>query len=85
MDMPTTSPSKVSIPAPAGLWKVLAIIAERLPQKHLLWLALLICLSSLGFVAIACIGVGRVAASKPATALAGFIEQHTVQKPAHAP
>jgi hypothetical protein len=82
MDMPTTTrPSKLSIPAPPGLWKVLAIIAERLPQKQLLWFALIVCFSSLGFVAIACIGVGRVAASKPATALVGFIEQQTIQSP----
>ena len=78
-------PSRIPNPAPTGLWKVLCIIAERLPQKYLLWLAVIVCVSGLGFAAIACVSIGRVVTSKPATALAGFIEQHTVEKPANAP
>lgn len=86
MNTPTIArPSKLPSPAPTGLWKVLCIIAERLPQKHLIWLALIVCFSGLGFAVIACVGVDRVATSKPAAALAGFIEQHTVEKPANAP
>jgi len=71
--------------APVGLWKVLGTIAERMPAEQLIWLAVIVCVSGLGFAAIACFGVRRAAKSKPATALVGFIEQHTVEKPANAP
>jgi hypothetical protein len=85
MNTPTANrPSRLPNPAPTGLWKVLAIIAERLPQKHLLLFTVIVCVSGLGFAAIACFGFSQVA-SKPATALAGFIKQHTVEKPANAP
>lgn len=77
-------PSRLPNPAPTGLWKVLAIIAERLPQKHLLLFTVIVCLSGLGFAAIACFGFSQVA-DKPATALAGFIKQHTAEKPASSP
>jgi len=70
--------------SPIGLWKVLGTIAERMPAEQLIWLAVIVCVSGLGFAAIACFGFSHVA-SKPATALAGFIKQHTVEKPANAP
>ncbi|GAB3590274.1 hypothetical protein [Hymenobacter daeguensis] len=85
MNTPATpSPSKLPNPAPTGLWKVLAIIAERLPQKHLLPFTVIVCISALLFAAIACFGVSRVA-DKPVTALAGFLKQHTAEKPANSP
>ena len=85
MNTPTaTCPSRLPNPAPTGLWKVLAIIAERLPQKHLLLFTIIVCASGLGFAAIACFGVSQVA-DKPVTALAGFIKQHTAAKPANSP
>lgn len=70
---------------PVGLWKVLGTIAERMPAEQLIWLAVIVCVSGLGFAAIACFSVRRAAKSKPAAALVGFIEQHTVEKPANAP
>jgi len=56
-----------------------------MPAEQLIWLAVIVCVSGLGFAAIACVSVRRVAKSKPAAALVGFIEQHTVEKPANAP
>lgn len=86
MNTPTTFVLSV-LPntTPTGLWKVLSTIAERMPAEQLIWLAVIVCVSGLGFAAIACISVSRVAKSKPANALVGFIEQHTVEKPANAP
>lgn len=80
----TPSPSKLPNPAPTGLWKVLCVVAERLPPKDLFRFTVLVCSVSIVLAAITCFGVGWVA-NKPVTALAGFIKQHTVEKPANAP
>lgn len=84
MDTPTvTRSTRLPHPAPTGLWKVLCIIAERLPPHQLIWFALLVCCSGLGFVVITCVSIGR-AASMPAKALAEYIERHTRAEPTDA-
>lgn len=86
MNTPTTFVlSTLPNNSPVGLWKVLGTIAERMPEEQLIWLAVIVCISGLGFAAIACFGVRRLAKRKPAAALVGFIEQHAVEKPANAP
>ncbi len=85
MNMPTAARlPKLPNPAPTGSRGVLCIIAKRLPEKHLLWYAVLVCVMRLLLAAIACVGLGRVA-SKPATALAGCIEQRMVAPSAPEP
>lgn len=85
MNTPTaTRPSKRPNSAPTGLWKVLCVIAERLPPKDLFRFAVLVCFSGITLAAITCFGVSWIA-DKPAKALAGFIKQNTVEKPDNAP
>ncbi len=65
---------------PTGLWKVLTVIAERIPPHQLIWLALLICVVALGFGLLTYAGISRAAESKPITTLTGLLKQQTAPK-----
>ena len=75
-----TSPKMSPITAPTGFWKVLMVIAERIPAHQLIWLALLLCALVLGLGWLTYAGISRAADSKPATALVRFVSQHTISK-----
>jgi hypothetical protein len=66
--------------APTGFWKVLTVIAERIPPHQLIWLAVLLCALVLGLGWLTYAGINRAADSKPVTALVGFLSQHTIAK-----
>jgi hypothetical protein len=68
------------ITAPTGFWKVLTVIAERIPSHQLIWLAVLLCALVLGLGWLTYASISRAADSKPANALVGFLNQHTVSK-----
>lgn len=80
-----TRPKMPTINAPTGFWKVLTVIAERIPQNQLIWLAVLLCALVMGLGWLTYAGVSRATESKPAAALAGYIKQHTTSKVSDAP
>ncbi len=80
-----TNPEMPPITAPTGFWKVLCVIAERIPPHQLIWLALMLCLFALGLGYIGYATLSRTAESKPATALTGYIKQHMTTESDNAP
>jgi hypothetical protein len=70
---------------PTGFWKVLTVIAERIPQHQLIWLAVLLCIVVLGFGLLAYASISQAAESKPATALVGILKQQAVSRMGDAP
>jgi hypothetical protein len=70
---------------PAGLWKVLGTIAERMPADQLIWLALMLCVLILGITWLAYRAISHLARSRHAGALLGLIHQHTRLKSAISP
>jgi len=70
---------------PAGLWKVLGTIAERMPANQLIWLALMLCVLILGITWLAYRAISHLAKSRHAATLVGLVEQHTGQKSAISP
>ena len=74
-----------STPTPIGPWKVLSIIAQRLPPNQLIWLAAIVCLLMLGLAWIASIGLGQAVESKPAAALTNYITAHVSTKKDNVP
>lgn len=86
--MPTSTPTRpemAPITAPSGFWKVLTVIAERIPPHQLIWLAMLLCAVVLGFGYMTYACITRATESKPAAALAGYLKQHTEPKTGNAP
>jgi hypothetical protein len=80
-----TRPKMPTMTAPTGFWKVLTVIAERVPPHQLIWLAVLLCVLVLGLGWLTYAGISRAAESKPATALAGLLKQEPVPKAGDAP
>jgi hypothetical protein len=81
MNKPTlTRPKMAPITPPTGFWKVLTVIAERIPPHQLIWLATLLCALMFGLGWLTYASISRAAGSKPATAPGSFISQHTISK-----
>jgi hypothetical protein len=80
-----TRPKMPSITAPTGFWKVLIVIAERLPVHQLIWLATLLCALIFGLAWLTYASISRAAESEPAAALAGFVKQYPIAKTGDAP
>jgi hypothetical protein len=73
------------IKAPSGFWRVLTVIAERIPQDQLIWLAVLLCVLILGLAGLTYASVSRAVESKPAAALTGYLKQSSVHKVSEVP
>jgi len=86
--MPTSTSNRPKMPAinaPTGFWKVLSIIAERIPPHQLIWLAIILCICVLCLGALTYAGICRAAESKSVANLTQTVKQFTTSKDASTP
>lgn len=86
MNKPTFTHNQMSRSAtPTGFWKAMYVIAGRIPEKHLIWLALMLCILALGLGYLTYAGISRATESKLVIELVACIRSGIPTKPDDTP